>query len=307
MDESETRYKGSYNMTRVLIVGATGMLGHKMALKLAQKEYDVFATVRQSVSDFFIRNNFKSLKIIEGVDAYDLESVNDAITQSRPDFVLNCVGIVKQSDESKSPIPSITINSLFPHQLAKMANNVGAQMIHFSTDCVFSGIKGPYKQADLSDVNDLYGMSKFMGEVTSEGSLTIRSSIIGREFTKPTGLLEWFLSQKGGAVSGYKKALYTGLTTNAMADLIDFIIQDHPKLHGLYHVSSGEISKFDLLQIVNEVYKTGVTISADEEFHCDRRLDMKEFHGKTGWQPKSWDVMIKTMLDEDSQYYITGE
>tara|TARA_R110002095_G_scaffold216264_1_gene212741 strand:- start:696 stop:1580 length:885 start_codon:yes stop_codon:yes gene_type:complete len=292
-------------MTRILIVGATGMLGHKMALKLTQKKYDVFATVRQSAPAFFIKNNLGSLKIIEGVDAYNPETVKEAIAQSQPDFVLNCVGIVKQLDEAKSPIPSITINALFPHQLAKMCGDAQARLIHFSTDCVFSGVKGPYKQTDPSDVNDLYGMSKFMGEVAGDKALTIRSSIIGREFAKPTGLLEWFLSQKGKEISGYKNALYTGLTTNAMVDLVDFIIQKHPKIHGIYQVSSEEISKFDLLQIVNEVYKIGVVIRADESFYCDRRLTMEEFRGKTNWIPQSWNKMIKTMFDEDSHYYIT--
>jgi len=299
-------YKENMRMTRVLIVGATGMLGHKMALKLAQKKYEVFATLRQSIPPFFKSNTVDTLKMIEGVDAYDLASVQSAMDQSKPDFVLNCIGIVKQLDESKSAIPSITINALFPHQLAKIANEAGAHLIHFSTDCVFSGTKGPYKQTDPSDVNDLYGLSKFMGEVSGEGALTIRSSIIGREFAKPTGLLEWFLSQKGKTVNGYKNALYTGLTTNAMADLVDFIIQSYPTLSGLYQVSSEAISKFDLLQLVNKAYGTNITIKPDEAFHCDRRLVMKEFSDKTGWYPKSWEIMIKAMLDEDSQYYITN-
>lgn len=294
-------------MSRILIVGATGMLGHKIVLKLSLKKYDVYATVRKSVPDFFVKNNIKSLKIIEGVDAYDLKTVREAIIQSNPDFVINCVGIVKQLDESKTPIPSITINALFPHHLAKMANDAGARLIHFSTDCVFSGAKGPYKITDPSDVNDLYGMSKFMGEVKHEGALTIRSSIIGREFMKPTGLLEWFLSQKGRSVGGYKNALYTGLTTNAMADLIDYIIQNHPKLYGLYQVASEDISKYELLNIINKIYKTNITINEDNGFYCDRRLDGEEFIKKTGWHPQTWEEMIKTMFDEDGQFYIVGE
>lgn len=294
-------------MARILIIGATGMLGHKMALKLAEKKHDVFATLRGDLPEFFERNSLPNLELIQGVDAYDLESVNAAIVQTKPDYVLNCVGIVKQIAESKSAIPSITINSLFPHQLAKMSNDAGARVIHFSTDCVFSGIKGPYKQTDHSDVNDLYGMSKFMGEVSGEGALTIRSSIVGREFAKPTGLFEWFLSQKGGEVNGFKKALYTGLTTNAMADLVDFIITAHPKLSGLYQVSSKAISKFDLLEIVNDVYQANITINPDETFHCDRRLTMDEFHNLTGWEPESWEQMVKAMLDEDAKYYITEQ
>lgn len=292
-------------MTRVLIIGATGMLGHKMALKMLQKKYHVSVTIRNAAPEFFKTKYFEGLHIIDAVDAYNPDSVKNAISLSKPDFVLNCVGIVKQLAESKSAIPSITINALFPHQLAKMCHEAGARLIHFSTDCVFSGDKGPYKQTDPSDVNDLYGLSKFMGEVSGEGALTIRSSIIGREFAKPTGLLEWFLSQKGGVVSGYKNALYSGLTTNAMADLVYFIIQNHPTLEGLYQVSSEAISKFDLLHIINDIYKTGITINTDEVFHCDRRLTMEAFAAKTGWYPQSWDKMIKTMFDEDAQCYIT--
>lgn len=287
---------------KLLIIGATGMLGHKLILKLS-KNHDVVGTVRGEVSDFFKAYVSDRLKIVTGVDACDLPSVEKLIKSIQPDFVLNCVGIVKQLKEAKDPVVSISINALFPHQLAKICERYNSRMIHFSTDCVFSGDKGPYNEDDKSDVNDIYGMTKFMGEVHQAHVLTIRTSIIGREFTKPTGLIEWFLSQRGGQVKGFKNALYTGLTTNAMADVVEMIMTRHPYLHGVYQVASEAISKFDLLQIVDRVGHTGTKIDADTEFFCDRRLSPSKFHKATNWQAESWESMIITMFAEDELYY----
>ncbi len=287
---------------KLLIIGATGMLGHKLALKLS-KEHHVVGTVRGEVPEFFGPFLSDRLSIRTGVDAYDLPTVEQAIEDVRPDVVLNCVGIVKQLAESKDPVVSITINALFPHQLARLCKERGARLIQFSTDCVFSGENGPYTEEDRSDVNDLYGMTKFMGEVSGEGALTIRTSIIGREFTKPTGLIEWFLSQRGGQVKGFTHALYTGLTTNAMADVLDRIISSHPALSGVYQVSSDEISKFDLLRIVDRVAQTGTQIDEETQFFCDRRLSPAKLHKETGWKAESWENMIKTMFAEDEVYY----
>lgn len=280
------------------------MLGHKLSLKLS-KHHRVFSTVRQKTPDFFIKYGNPNLEIIEGVDAFDIKGIENAVQKTKPDYVLNCIGIVKQLAESNYAIPSIQINALLPHQLEKMADKYEFRLVHFSTDCVFSGKKGPYHQTDLSDVNDLYGMTKFLGEVKGSRALTIRSSIVGREFVKPTGLIEWFLSQKGKAVKGYKNALYSGLTTNAMADLLLFLIEKHPDLSGLYHVSSAAISKYDLLVLVNDIAKNQAVIEADTQFCCDRRLAMNEFHNDTGWASDNWETMIKTMFEEDAQYYIT--
>ncbi len=291
-------------MKKILIIGATGMLGHKLALKLS-KHHTFTASVRSSVTDIFKPHLSDTLSIIEGVDAFKPETIENAIKSVKPDYVLNCVGIVKQLAEAKDPVTSITINALFPHQLEKLAETHNFKLIHFSTDCVFSGQQGPYNQDDPSDVNDLYGMTKYLGEVKGPNALTIRSSIIGREFTNPTGLIEWFLSQRGKTVKGFTGALYTGLTTNTMADLIAYIIDKKPELSGLYQVASDEISKFDLLGLVNEIAGTGTTIDKDEAFFCDRRLSGIEFHNASGWKAPKWPDMLKTMFDEDRAYYIT--
>lgn len=291
---------------KLLIIGATGMLGHKLALKLSRK-HEVYATVRgEEIPVFFKNVTVPSLEIIGGVNAFSLETVENAIMHVRPDYVLNCVGIVKQLKEASDPVISIVINALFPNQLQNLSVKHGFRLIHFSTDCVFSGKLGPYQQSAPSDVNDLYGMTKFLGEVSGPNSLTIRSSIIGRELSNPTGLVEWFLSHRGGAVKGFRHALYTGLTTNEAADLVDFIITTHPYLSGLYQVASQEISKYDLLKLINDVYETGTKIETDTDFHCDRRLAGGAFRDATGWSAKSWEEMIKTMFEEDKLYYITS-
>jgi dTDP-4-dehydrorhamnose reductase len=287
---------------KLLIIGATGMLGHKLLLKLS-KHHQVTGTIRGESPEFLKPFSHENLEIRTGVDAYDLKSVEDVIKDIRPDAVLNCVGIVKQLKEAKDPVVSITINALFPHQLAQLCARHSSRLIHFSTDCVFSGNKGPYSESDPSDVNDIYGMTKFLGEVDQDHALTIRTSIVGREFTKPTGLVEWFLSQRGGQVKGFKNALYTGLTTNAMADVVDLVLTRFPNLNGVYQVASDSISKFDLLDIINRVAGTRTTIDSDVDFFCDRRLGAAKFHNATGWRAESWEKMIITMFAEDELYY----
>lgn len=290
---------------KILLLGATGMLGHKLALKLS-KSHQIIATVRKDVPSFFDRFINDNLQIRAGIDAFDLRSVEKAIDDVKPDCVINCIGIVKQLKDAKNPVVSITINALFPHQLAELCAARNIRVIHFSTDCVFSGKEGPYSEEDPSDVNDLYGMTKFMGEIKGENALTIRTSIVGREFVNPTGLFEWFLSQRSGAVKGFKHALYSGLTTNAMADVVEMILTQYPALSGVYQVSSDAISKYDLLQIVNTVAKTNTKIEPETAFYCDRRLNPSKFHNLTGWSAAPWEEMIKTMFVEDEVYYITS-
>jgi dTDP-4-dehydrorhamnose reductase len=287
---------------RILILGAAGMLGHKLLLKMSTK-WDVLGTVRKDNPTLSKLAQVNGFDVKDAVDALDFDSVNAVVQEYKPDVVINCIGIVKQLDEAKDPYLSIAINAMFPHQLQKLAEREGFRLIHFSTDCVFSGKSGPYSEDDETDVSDLYGMTKYLGEVKGQNALTIRTSIIGHEINKPTGLVEWFLSQKGGKINGFTKALYTGLTTNAMADVVMNIIEDYKDLSGVYQVASDEISKYDLLQIMNEQEHCDVTINKYDDFILDRRLDSGVFRKATGWKPPSWREMIKTMFTEDAVYY----
>ena len=171
-----------------------------------------------------------------------------------------------------------------------------------STDCVFSGHKGNYSETDPSDAEDLYGKTKYLGEVDYPGCLTIRTSIIGRELETKHGLIEWFLSQEGKTVSGYKKAIFSGLTTIALSEIIAEIIVNHPSLSGVYQVASKPISKYDLLNIVKHTYDMKVRIDPDESIINNRSLNPEKFRKETNIKIPSWEYMIEEMYRDPTPY-----
>jgi dTDP-4-dehydrorhamnose reductase len=282
---------------RVLILGAAGMLGHKLCQQYRDR-YETWATVRQSAQLYQHYVLLPSERLIGGVDAFNLQSIIDVIAQVKPDVIINCIGIIKQLKDAKNLITSLTINSLLPHQLYSLAQASGARFIHMSTDCVFSGRKGMYTKDDISDAQDLYGRTKFLGEVSGKDAVTIRSSIIGRELSTASGLIEWFLSNEGGEVRGFRKAIYSGFTTQAMADIIADIIDNHPNLSGVHQVSSEPINKYDLLLMVRDIYKVAIDIVPYDDFVLDRSLDSTPYRQLTGFIPPSWQEMISTMTSD---------
>jgi len=286
---------------KVLILGGSGMLGHKLWQILASR-CDTYATLRRSPPQFLHSLNLDRSHAIEGVSVEDFDSVTRAIAKIQPNVVVNCIGIVKQDAAGKDPISSITVNSLFPHRLARLTANSGARLIHLSTDCVFSGRHGNYSESDVPDAEDLYGRSKLLGEVTNERCLTIRTSMIGRELSGAHGLLEWFLSQDGGRVRGFKQARFSGFTTNALADVIAKIIMDHPDLSGVWNVASSPINKFDLLTLVKQTYGLAIEIEPDESFVCDRSLNDSRFREATGFKRPSWPEMIEDIRNDPTPY-----
>jgi dTDP-4-dehydrorhamnose reductase len=212
----------------------------------------------------------------------------------RPDAVLNAVGIVKQRSAAHESIPSLEINSLLPHRLADLCRAIGARLIHVSTDCVFSGRTGRYLETDASDATDLYGQSKFLGEVGAAPALTLRTSIIGPELTRKTGLLEWFLEQPG-PVRGFRGAIYSGFTTLEMARIIDRVLTEYPDAYGVYHVSSAPISKYDLLQMLARHLQRDIEIVPDDELQCDRSLDSTRFRRDFDYEAPSWEAMCQEL------------
>jgi len=286
---------------RVIVLGASGMFGHKLLQRL-RASFEIAGTVRHPVADRRLCQVLSGVKLYGGVEAHDLSSLDRAINDWRAQVVVNCIGIVKQTEAASDPLTSIAINSLFPHQLAKVTATYGARLIHFSTDCVFSGRRGNYVEDDLPDAMDLYGRSKLLGEVSASNVLTLRMSIVGRELRAHLGLIDWFLSQRGGRVNGYAHALYSGLTTIAAADLIAGLIKAHPELDGLWHVSGDPISKLELLRVINRVYRLDIDIVADKAFVCDRRLDSARFRRRIGWRPRSWEEMITEMYLGEAAY-----
>jgi dTDP-4-dehydrorhamnose reductase len=282
---------------RVLIVGAAGMLGHK-AWEIFRDRFDCRAAVRRRLP----LPLFDDERVIDGFDATDFDAARQLIAKVEPDVVINCIGVVKQLAAAHDPIASITLNALFPHVIARACAERGARLIHISTDCVFAGTRGHYREDDVPDASDLYGRSKLLGEVTEDGALTIRTSIIGRELRASNGLVEWFLSNRGGSVRGFTKAIFSGVTTSVLARILADVIEKHPDLRGLYHVAAAPISKYDLLTMLNAATGAGVMIALDDSFVIDRSLDATRFQAATGFQPPEWPEMIAALAAESPRY-----
>jgi dTDP-4-dehydrorhamnose reductase len=291
---------------KILVLGASGMLGHKLCQAAAER-FDAVATFR-SASAGQLARALGVADWLAPVLAEDIGTVRRVLDERRPDVAVNCVGVVKQLAEAKDPVTSISVNALFPHLLARECRGRGIRLIHVSTDCVFSGKQGRHKESDLSDASDLYGRTKFLGEVDAPGCLTLRTSMIGRELHGSHGLIEWFLSQRGKSVRGFRRAIFSGLTTQELSRVICRVIESHPDLEGLYHVAAEPISKYDLLSLIRGVYGLEVRIEPDDSFVCDRSLDGSRFREATGYSAPSWPEMIAAMRDDPTPYgQIRGE
>jgi dTDP-4-dehydrorhamnose reductase len=286
---------------RVLILGGSGMLGHKLWQRSAER-FDAYVTFRGPAAAYARTGLFDPARSIGGVTAQDFDSVARAFAEVRPDAVVNCIGVVKQDAAAKDPLTSIAVNALFPHRLGHLCRASGARLVHLSTDCVFSGLNGDYSESDAADAGDLYGRSKLLGEVDYENCLTVRTSMIGRELAGTHGLVEWFLSQRGRAVRGFRRAVFSGLTTEALAGVISDVLERHARLRGVWHVAAEPINKFDLLSLVRDVYGLDIDIVPDETFVCDRSLDGSRFREETGIVAPPWPEMIRSMRDDATPY-----
>ncbi len=237
-------------------------------------------------------------QLINNVDVLDQDALVNVLARIRPDIVINCVGLIKQLADAKDPLSALPINAMLPHRLAKLCGLAGARLIHVSTDCVFSGRKGMYTEADLSDAEDLYGKSKFIGELHKvPHAITLRTSIIGHELGTNFSLIDWFLSQSG-PVKGYEKAIFSGLPTVELARVMKDYVIPNPGLHGLYHVSVEPIDKLSLLRLVAEVYGHQIQIIPDEQVCIDRSLDSSRFRQAAGYLPPAWPELVKMMRDQ---------
>lgn len=283
---------------RVLIFGATGMLGHKLMQTLSEK-FEVIGTVRGDPERYFHHPILGMMNLIGNIHADNIDSVLDAVEKTKPDVVINCIGIVKQLPVAQDAITSITINALFPHQLAKICQSRGIRLIHYSTDCVFSGSKGDYQENDFPDADDLYGRTKYLGEIRYDNCLTLRTSLIGREIVDGHSLIEWFISQNGNTVKGFKNAIFSGLTTKAHGIILSHIISKYPEMQGLWHLSADPISKYDLLTLVKDQYQLDIEIEPDYTVSCDRSLNSAKFRNEISIPIPGWNEMIAEMyLDE---------
>lgn len=289
-------------LVRVLVLGGEGMLGHQVCRRLGER-FDLWATYLGDAERWRRHGKVSEERALSGVDATQLATVEASIAGVKPDAVINCIGIVKQRDEARMAVPSIRVNSLFPQILADLCANMGARLIHVSTDCVFSGHRGSYTEDDTPDPVDLYGRSKLLGEVDRDGALTLRTSIIGWEVMGNASLLEWFAAQRNRTIRGYRRVIYSGLSTAALADVMAYVLEEQPHLDGLYQVASQPLSKYELLTRLRDALGwTDVHVDADDDECSDRSLSAARFVAAAGWQPPAWDGMIAGLADEWPTY-----
>jgi dTDP-4-dehydrorhamnose reductase len=283
-------------LMKVLVVGASGMLGHAVLREFAASPgYEAWGTLRSEKVRALLPAALRDRALV-GVDARDDAALTRVFDQIQPDVVINGVGVVKQLSAAEDPLEAIPLNSLLPHRLARQCARVGGRLVHVSTDCVFTGSRGNYREDDIPDAADLYGRSKLLGEVEGPHAITLRTSIIGHELASAHGLVGWFLSQKG-PIKGFTRAIFSGLPTVTLARLIRDRVLRLPELHGLHQVSAAPISKYDLLRLVGAAYDHRIEIVPDDKLKIDRSLDSTRFQQLTGWRPPEWPELIREMRE----------
>ena len=281
---------------RVLVLGASGMLGNAVIdVFIQDSSYEAWGTLRSASALRHFAEEQRS-RLLVGVDVLDQDALVRALDMVRPDVVINCVGLIKQLADAQDPLSTLPVNAMFPHRLARLCGLAGIRVIHVSTDCVFSGRAGSYTESDLSDAEDLYGKSKFIGELHDlKHAITLRTSIIGHELNSNFALVDWFLSQ-AGEVRGYAKAIFSGLPTVELASVIKDCVLTHPELHGLYHVAAAPITKLELLRLISSQYKKTIDIVPDERLVIDRSLNCERFRQATGYVAPTWPDLIEKMF-----------
>ena len=272
---------------KILILGADGMIGHKIAHSLYQ-DFDLILTSRKKIS-------IESIGVNSGKFIYHdfLNNMTyDLLNKIMPDVVINCVGITTRRGIKDSYNNTILLNSKLPHSLDSWVKSNSKKLIHFSTDCVFSGTKGNYLDNDIPDANDLYGETKSAGEIDSGNTLNIRCSMIGRELFNFTELFEWLNMNKNKKIEGFSNVIYSGITTVRMGKIIHYILKHKLNLSGIYNISSVPISKYDLLVKLSNAFSLNVQIEENTDNKSNKVLISKKFTEITGIYPPNWDDLI---------------
>ena len=272
-------------MKDILILGSTGMIGHQVYHYLASlKKYKMFniAYRRKLTEDTIL------------LDIRQEENCLDTIREINPDIIVNCIGILIEGS-NRNPENAIFINAYMPHRLKRLADEIGAKLIHISTDCVFSGRKAsPYVESDEKDGKDVYAKTKGLGEVINETHLTLRTSVVGPEL-KCDGeeLFHWFMMQHG-TIHGYAKAIWSGVTTLELAKAVNWAIEND--IRGLYHVTNNQkINKNDLLNLFKKYTKKNIEIVPVDGKQVDKSF--VDTRREISYTIPSYDTMINEMVD----------
>lgn len=271
------------------------MLGHTVFREFRHaSEHEVWGTLRSaSLLKYF--NAADHGRICTGVDVLDQDALTKLLADIQPEVVINCVGLIKQLGNAENPLSALPLNAMMPHRLMLLCKLGGARLIHVSTDCVFSGKRGNYREDDVSDAYDLYGKSKYIGELRNDThAITLRTSIIGHELNSNVSLVDWFLSQEK-AVKGYRRAIFSGLPTVELAHVMRDVVLKQPGLHGLFHVSAEPIAKYDLLKLIASRYDKQIEIEPDDTVAINRSLDSSRFSTASGYVAPAWDELVSRM------------
>ena len=270
------------------------MIGHQILLSLAKEDFKINAHFKNK------KKNQDLLKA-KNITFHFLEitslNIQEFLKSINPDIIINAAGVTIRRLKVTSVDKVIFTNSLLPHILNDWSEKYNCRLIHFSTDCVFSGNKGNYKDNDLTDALDLYGKTKSLGEINSKNTLTLRSSMIGFELHNRSELLEWVISNKKKSINGFSNVIYSGITTLLMSRIVVNIINDFPKLNGILNVSSAPISKFSLLRKINDIFDLNIKINPVKVKSSDKSLESRSFYEKTGIKINTWDTMLKELKE----------
>jgi len=282
------------------------MWGHQVFLKMKSRFglLNVAGTIRKPIESYQRMSIFQGSPVFDRTDFHHFQQATEVLNRWQPEVVMNCVGLTPRKHNVKNETAYRRINSEFPHHLLDWCQQHSAKLVHFSTDCVFSGQKGSeYTEADKPDATDVYGSSKAAGEIQDSACLTLRLSKIGREIEHKTEILEWFLAQRGKKVQGYTKAYYSGVTTNLMAHEMVRLMEKYPSLNGLYQVSGERISKYELLKLFDQIFETQVEITPNTAYSVDKSLDCGLYCQKTSFQRPKWMDMLVQLKKESGSFY----
>ena len=273
---------------KILILGGDGMIGHKMAQSLIN--FDLYLNSRSNSN--YLKEHFPN-STLSDVDFLN-QNIEELLNKILPDYIINAVGITIRRGASNNKKTNL-INSQLPNQIDFWCKENQKKQIHFSTDCVFSGDKGNYNDLDLHDAKDDYGKSKGEGEINSNSTLTIRSSMIGREIYNKTELLEWVISNKNNKIKEFENVIYSGVTTLWMSNTVNEIIKNYPDLNGIYNISSSPISKYDLITKINTYFNLNIEIEKDYSYSSNKSLNSDRFFTKTNFKKPNWDEMLNDL------------
>ena len=279
---------------RVLVLGASGLLGHTIFRVLSETtEWSVVGAVRNPRMRAVFPPALAERIVVCG-DLEDPAQLSATVTTASPEVVVNCLSVPKSEVREDNLRKLLSNLSVLPQRISHTCALVGARLIHFSSDGVFSGERGGYSEDDLPDATDVYGLAKYLGEVSHPHTISIRTSMIGHELQTANGLLEWFLSQDRKCTC-FRRAIFSGLPTVELAGITrDFVIP-RSDLSGVYHIAARAISKFDLMQLVADVYGKTIELVPDDRVVIDRSLNADRFRVATGYEVPDWPELIRTM------------